>query len=136
MSQPALHVYVALAIASALAGASVLATPLTLARTYLRRVYPTSVAAMFMLFLFLTFLFFPALPSTLHRWNFSREAVWRGGACRRELDTEPSGVVGGCGKLSGLYSGCSPPRWRSTWFWWFFVTFLFLLPSGMEPILI
>ena len=127
MSQPALQVYVvyvALAAASALAVASALAPPLTLTRTYLPLAYPTSVAAYaHVIYVFI----FPALSSTLHSWIFFQGCSVEGGVPgRREPDTEPSGVVGGCGKPSAC-SGCSPPRWRSTWFCWFFDTFFYIV---------
>ena len=37
--------------------------------------------------LFMLFIVVPALPSTLHPWNFSRDAVWRGGCLVGENPT-------------------------------------------------
>ena len=56
---------------------------LTLARTCLPLVYPASVAAYWYVHVIHVYYFLSplsALPSTLHPWNFSRGAVWRGGA--------------------------------------------------------
>ena len=49
--------------------------------------------------------FIPALPSTLHPSPgiFAQGCSVEGGVPgRREPDTEPSGVVGGCGRPLGL----------------------------------
>ena len=77
--------------------------PLTLARTYLPLVLSTLLCCRLGMSILFYVLIFPRPPLHTAPLEFFQGCSAKGGVSgRREPDTEPSGVVGGCGKPSGL----------------------------------